>query len=117
MAVGALADQMEKPFIKYMEAFLPILVQGLSNNAEYQVRHFVQCRVQCFPCPNGQTEGSCRRPLCPSSPFSCCLVVVPVVVVDVANKLQLLWAWVCWSARYAVSASTLRRFRVYVTFT
>lgn len=37
MAVGALADQMEKPFIKYMEAFLPILVQGLSNNAEYQV--------------------------------------------------------------------------------
>ncbi|CAM9896029.1 unnamed protein product, partial [Hapterophycus canaliculatus] len=37
MAVGALADQMEKPFINYMEAFLPILIQGLSNNAEYQV--------------------------------------------------------------------------------
>lgn len=37
MAVGALADQMEKGFIKYMEAFLPILLQGLSNNEEYQV--------------------------------------------------------------------------------
>lgn len=37
MAVGALADQLEKPFINYMEAFLPILIQGLSNNAEYQV--------------------------------------------------------------------------------
>eukprot|EP00904_Undaria_pinnatifida_P013666 jgi/Undpi1/942/HiC_scaffold_10.g04406.m1 len=37
MAVGALADQMEKPFINYMETFLPILIQGLSNNEEYQV--------------------------------------------------------------------------------
>ncbi|CAM9411941.1 unnamed protein product [Ectocarpus sp. 6 AP-2014] len=37
MAVGALADQMEKAFINYMEVFLPILTQGLSNNAEYQV--------------------------------------------------------------------------------
>lgn len=43
MAVGALADQMEKAFINYMEAFLPILTQGLSNNAEYQ--------VQLFPLP------------------------------------------------------------------
>ena len=48
MAVGALADQMEKPFIKYMEAFLPILVEGLSNNAEYQVRHTVRHHVA--PC-------------------------------------------------------------------
>ena len=52
MAVGALADQMEKPFIKYMEAFLPILVQGLSNNAEYQVRCFYTC--DAMPC-----SGAC----------------------------------------------------------
>lgn len=38
MAVGALADQMEVAFLQYMEVFLPILLQGLSNNAEYQVR-------------------------------------------------------------------------------
>lgn len=38
MAVAALADQMEKPFIAYMEVFLPILLQGLANNEEYQVR-------------------------------------------------------------------------------
>lgn len=45
MAVGALADQMEQPFINYMEAFLPILIQGLSNNEEYQVRrYFPLCR-------------------------------------------------------------------------
>ena len=38
MAVSALADQMEKGFIKYMEAFMPVLIQGLSNNEDYQVR-------------------------------------------------------------------------------
>lgn len=48
MAVGALADQMEKPFINYMEAFLPILIQGLSNNEEYQVRRFFLS--WCWPC-------------------------------------------------------------------
>lgn len=49
MAVGALADQMEKPFINYMEAFLPILIQGLSNNEEYQVRRFFMwCRWVVF---------------------------------------------------------------------
>ncbi|CAM9580768.1 unnamed protein product [Ascophyllum nodosum] len=37
MAVSALADQMEKGFIKYMEAFMPVLIQGLSNNEDYQV--------------------------------------------------------------------------------
>lgn len=39
MAVGALADQMEKSFLNYMEVFLPILLQGLANNEEYQVRY------------------------------------------------------------------------------
>ncbi|CAM9935831.1 unnamed protein product [Choristocarpus tenellus] len=37
MAAGAVAYQLEKHFIKYMEAFQPILVQGLSNHEEYQV--------------------------------------------------------------------------------
>ncbi|CAM9669741.1 unnamed protein product, partial [Discosporangium mesarthrocarpum] len=38
MAAGALADQLEKRFINYMEAFQPILVQGLSNHEEFQAR-------------------------------------------------------------------------------
>ncbi|KAG5183553.1 armadillo-type protein [Tribonema minus] len=37
MAAGALADQLERDFAKYMNAFAPILVQGLSNHEEYQV--------------------------------------------------------------------------------
>lgn len=45
MAVGALADQMEKSFINYMEVFLPILLQGLSNNDEYQVSTACDCRL------------------------------------------------------------------------
>lgn len=67
MAVGALADQMEKPFIKYMEAFLPILVEGLSNNAEYQVRHVMSCRdITCRVIP-AKTKTNA---LASSSPYS-----------------------------------------------
>lgn len=70
MAVGALADQMEKPFINYMEAFLPILIQGLSNNAEYQVSTTVKrcCNrsrpnVSHYFCCEHQSSRSslCRR--------------------------------------------------------
>mmetsp|Transcript_6215 Transcript_6215/g.9298 ORF Transcript_6215/g.9298 Transcript_6215/m.9298 type:complete len:858 (-) Transcript_6215:252-2825(-) len=37
MAVGALADEMEGDFMKYMTVFNPILLQGLANHEEYQV--------------------------------------------------------------------------------
>jgi importin subunit beta-1 len=37
MAAGALADQLEGNFNKYMQAFHPVLIQGLSNYEEHQV--------------------------------------------------------------------------------
>lgn len=56
MAVSALADQMEKSFIKYMEAFMPVLIQGLSNNEDYQVNYFVLRHAWVW------LDGFCREP-------------------------------------------------------
>jgi hypothetical protein len=39
MAAGAFADQIEGEFNKYMGAFQPILLRGLSGHDDYQVSY------------------------------------------------------------------------------
>jgi importin subunit beta-1 len=47
MAAGAFADQIEGEFNKYMVAFQPILLRGLSNHDDYQVSYYCYLIETC----------------------------------------------------------------------